>query len=70
MLKNDFKKDFKQALLDEDIHSKDIAERNGFSRAFVSAMWGKQIILPNFVKIWDSMGYDIEIKYIKRNNKK
>ena len=69
MIKTDIQKEVKKLTIDEDVTLAESAEKAGTSKQYVSRMLGKgNIILPVFVKLVEAIGYDIEVKFVKRGD--
>lgn len=67
MIKTDIQKEVKKLVIDEGITLSALAEESGTSKQYVSRMLGKgNIVVPMFVKLLETAGYDIEIKFVKR----
>lgn len=71
MLKTDVKKEVRKLVIDEGITLSALAEKCGTSRQYVSRMLNNSgIVVPMFVKLLEAGGYDIEIKFVKREEEK
>lgn len=67
MLKNNTELDVQFKIIEEDITQNEIAEKIGTTPQYLGqVIKRKNIINPTFVKILDVLGYDIELKYIKK----
>ena len=66
---NDFKKDFKRILLEDNIKQVDIATKTGKPTSYINTVPLGEVIKKGFVSTYEAMGYDIEIHYIKREPK-
>lgn len=66
MLKTNTKVEIKKILKSENIRQKDYAESAGVSAAYISEILSVNPIKPFLEKMMDDIGYDIEIKFIKR----
>ena len=67
MLKNNTELDVQFKIIEEDITQNEIAENIGTTPQYLGQVIKKKnIINPTFVKILDVLGYDIELKYVKK----
>ena len=67
MLKNNTELDVQFKIIEEDITQNEIAENIGTTPQYLGhVIKKKNIINPTFVKILDVLGYDIELKYVKK----
>ena len=69
MIKTDIKKEIKKLTIDEDVTLAESAEKAGTSKQYASRMLAQgNIVLPVFVKLVEAIGYDIEMKFVKRGD--
>ena len=67
MLKSDVKKDIRKLLIDEDMTQAEMAVKAGTSAQYANRLLNsKDVVNGMFVKLVEAMGYDIEIRYVKR----
>lgn len=67
MLLNNTEKDIKMLLLDEGMTQKAVADTQGKTLAQINAaIKHKAPLNKSFVEILDTLGYDIQIEYVKR----
>lgn len=71
MVKNNFEKEIKIKCLEEDTTQAEIAEKTGTTAPYVSRLIGKKegIINKTFVRLVEELGYDVELTYVKREEK-
>ena len=71
MLKNNIEVDVKTSCIEEKISQQQLADDIGTSGTYVSRLIKHQekIINKTFIAMMERLGYDVELKYIKRNNK-
>ncbi|MCR5096302.1 MAG: helix-turn-helix transcriptional regulator [Erysipelotrichaceae bacterium] len=71
MLKNNIEVDVKTRCIEEKISQQQLADDIGTSGTYVSRLIKHQekIINKTFIAIMERLGYDVELKYIKRKNK-
>ena len=71
MLKNNIEVDVKTRCIEEKISQQQLADDIGTSGTYVSRLIKHQekIINKTFIAMMECLGYDVELKYIKRNNK-
>ena len=71
MLKNNIEVDVKTRCIEEKISQQQLAGDIGTSGTYVSRLIKHQekIINKTFIAMMERLGYDVELKYIKRNNK-
>jgi predicted XRE-type DNA-binding protein len=71
MLKNNIEVDVKTRCIEEKISQQQLADDIGTSGTYVSRLIKHQekIINKTFIAMMERLGYDVELKYIKRNNK-
>lgn len=72
MLINDTTKDIKKLCIDKGILLKDLAEREGTSKQYVSRLLNseKEVVNGMFIRMAEALGYDIEIRYVERSGEK
>ena len=66
---NNFKKDFRIILAQEELNQSDVAEKTGKKQAYISVVTSGQIVKKGLVDMYEELGYDIEVRYIKREPK-
>lgn len=66
MVKNDFNIDLKRLMKQEKMTQAKIGEKIGISGAAVSVRSLNGVMAKGFVEVIDALGYDIEVRYIKR----
>ena len=67
MLKSDVKKDIRKLLIDEDMTQAEMAVKAGTSPQYANRLLNSgDIVNGMFVRLVEAMGYDIEIRYVKR----
>ena len=71
MLKNNIEVDVKTRCIEKKISQQQLADDIGTSGTYVSRLIKHQekIINKTFIAMMERLGYDVELKYIKRNNK-
>ena len=71
MLKNNIEVDVKTRCIEEKISQQQLADDIGTSGTYVSRLIKHQekIINKTFIAMMERLGYDVELKYIKRNDK-
>ena len=69
MLKNNIELDVKVKCIENDISQVQIAEDINTTKSYVNRIIKKQegIVNKTFVQIMETLGYDIELTYIKRS---
>lgn len=69
MLLNNVELDMKTRFIEDGITQTEVAERIGVSLPYVNRIirGREQIVNKTFVKIFDELGYDVELSYVKRN---
>lgn len=72
VLINDTTKDIKKLCIDQGILLKDLAERAGTSKQYVSRLLNseKEVMNGMFIRMAEALGYDIEIRYVERSGEK
>lgn len=72
MLRNDTTKDIKKFCIEQDLKLMDLAERAGTSKQYVSRLLNsdKDVVNGMFLKLAEALGYDIEIKYVPREEER
>ena len=68
MLLNDLKKDFKQLLLNDGLTVKAAAAIAEKHPAYMSMFYKYNVVAPVFLDIYEKLGYNIKIEYIKRDS--
>lgn len=71
MVINNIEKDIKIKCLENDITQQGLAEKIGTSGQYVNRIIKKNdgVINKTFVQMIEGLGYDIEINYVKREDK-
>lgn len=71
MVLNNFRKDIKMICEDEHITQIEMGKKAGMAQNYLSdSISGKRnIIVKSFVELLESNGYDLEIRYVKREQK-
>lgn len=71
MIKNNLEIDVKVKCLEEGVTQAQLAEMVGTSAPYVSRLINKKdgIVNKVFVDMLDKLGYDIQLTYVKRDNK-
>lgn len=67
MLLNDFEKDVKHLLVDEELKKKDLSDRMGVSPQRISQILETAGVTGSFVRLVQALGYDIKVEYVKRD---
>ncbi len=72
MLKNNIELDVKVKCIEENITQVQIAKTVGTTAPYVCRILkaGDKVINRTFVQIMEALGYDIELKYVKRKTTK
>ncbi len=70
MLRNNIELDVKVKCIEENKPQSKIAEEIGTSAPYVSRIVnsGDKVLNKTFVQIMESLGYDVELTYVKRDN--
>lgn len=67
MIKTDIQKEVKKLCIDESISLTELAEQCETSKQYVSRLLGKTgLVNPMLVKMVETLGYDIEVSFVKR----
>lgn len=67
MLKTDVQIEVKKLCLDEKTNLSELAESCGTSKQYVSRLLSKTgLVNAMLIKLVEALGYDIEIKFVKR----
>lgn len=67
MIKTDIQKEIKKLCIDENTTLTELSERCGTSKQYTSRLLGKTgLVNPMLVKLAEALGYDIEVKFVKR----
>ena len=67
MIKTDIQKEVKKLCIDESTSLTELAENCDTSKQYVSRLLGKTgLVNPMLVKLVETLGYDIEINFVKR----
>ena len=67
MLKNNTELDVQLKIIEEDMTQTEMAKKIGTTPQYLGqVIKRKSIINPTFIKILDVLGYDIELKYVKK----
>lgn len=69
MVLNDFLLDMKVITHKDHTTQKAFAENAGLARSNFSRLLHENIVLNSFVRMMEINGYDLEIKYVKREKK-
>ena len=71
MVKNDFEIDVKVKCLEERVTQAQLAEMVGTSAPYISRLINKKdgIVNKTFVEMLDKLGYDIQVTYVKKDEK-
>ena len=67
MVKNDFVIDLKAIMRREGKTMESIGEELGLNKATISKRARGKVINKGYVELMETLGYDIEVKYIKRS---
>lgn len=68
MLKNNIETDVKVKCIEADITQAKLAEEIDTTPQYVNRLIKKNEVVNNtFVKMMEALGYDVELKYVKRN---
>ena len=67
MVTNDFQIDYKRLLKQENKTLTDVAEKIGRVPSAISTRAMNKVINSGYVEIVDALGYDIEVRSIKRD---
>lgn len=68
MLKNNIEIDVKVKCIETDITQAKLAEEIDTTPQYVNRLIKKNEVVNNtFVKMMEALGYDVELKYVKRN---
>lgn len=68
MLKTDVKNEIRAILKKNGMMQTDFAKSAGVSTAYISKAMSAKPLKPSFEKLMDSLGYDIEIKFVKKKS--
>lgn len=67
MVKTDIQKEVKKLCIEESTSLTSLADEIGSSKQYVSQLLGKNTLVnPMLVKLVEALGYDIEVKFVKR----
>lgn len=67
MIKTNIQNEVKKLCIDEGITLTELAEQRGTSKQYVSRLLGKgTLVNAMLVDLVETMGYDIEIQFVKR----
>lgn len=66
MVLNDFQIDYKRLLKQEGKVLENVASTLGVSKSAISARAMGKVMNPGYIEICDALGYDIEVRYIRR----
>ena len=67
MIKTDIQKEMKKLCIDENTTMTDLATSCGTSKQYVSRLLGKNTLInPMLVALAEKLGYDIQVKFVKR----
>lgn len=71
MLKNNIELDVKTKCIEENVTQREVAEIVGTTPSYVSRIinGGDKVVNKTFVSIMEALGYDVELTYVKRNEK-
>lgn len=69
MVINDFPEDFKKLKVMSKMTDTEIAEKLKMSRPNVSRVMKGGVIPKRFEEIYEAMGYDLKVVYVKRGDK-
>lgn len=67
MVLNDFQIDYKRLLKQEQKTLADVAAKIGKAKSSISTRATNRVINKGFEEICDALGYDIEVRYVKKN---
>ena len=67
MVKNDFVIDLKAIMRKEGKNMEWLGEQIGISKAAVSLRINGQVMNKGYVELMETLGYDIEVRYVKRS---
>lgn len=69
MLKTNIQNEVKKLCIDENTTLTDLAVRGGTTKQYVSRLLTKgSLVNPMLVKLVEELGYDIEVKFVKRGD--
>ena len=68
MVRNDFSIDLKRLMKQEKMTQVKIGEKIGISGQAVSVRALNGVMAKGFVEVIDALGYDIEVRYVKRES--
>ena len=70
MLKNNIELDVKTRCIEEDRTQVQIAQELGTSPAYISRIINsrEQIVNKTFLSMMETLGYDVELTYVRREN--
>lgn len=63
---NNIMHDIKVKCAEEDLLQKNLAEIAGIAPAYITQITKKPVVLPSYVNLMESIGYDIKMVYVKR----
>jgi len=63
---SNLKKDFKKVLIDEEVSQNKVAQEIETSPQYFNRVLSEHLIKEMFIKALDYLGYDIEVRLIKR----
>lgn len=66
MILSNLKKDFKKVLIDEEVSQNKVAQEIETSPQYFNRVLSEHLIKEMFIKALDYLGYDIEVRLIKR----
>ena len=70
MIKTDIQKEIKKLCIDEGTTLTEVAESIGTSKQYMSRMLGKgTLVNAKLVEALEALGYDIDIKFVKRGER-
>ena len=68
MLKTNIQNEVKKLCIDENITLTDLAVKSGTTKQYARRLLTKSsLVNPMLVKLVETLGYDIEIKFVKRS---
>ena len=70
MVRNDFTIDMKVLMRKENKTQRELGSEIGISGQAVSMRTYGKVISPGYVELCDALGYDIEVRYIKREQER